>query len=44
MRTVIKISKRLDNIVQENLLTNRRIIRFNNSCEVIWQGSKRYAH
>ena len=44
MRTVIKISKRLDTIINNQLLNNRRIISFNNSTEAIWHGSKRYAH
>mgnify|MGYP007014079635 CR=1 FL=1 len=44
MRTLIKISKHLDSITQENLLSNRRILNFNNSKDVIWKGTKRYAH
>ncbi|WP_341215336.1 hypothetical protein [uncultured Wocania sp.] len=44
MRTLIKISKHLDSITQENLFTNQRILSFNNSNEVIWKGTKRYAH
>ncbi len=44
MRTLIKISKHLDSITQENLLTNKRIINFNNSDSIIWKGTKRYAH
>lgn len=28
MRTIIKISKHLDSITQENLLTNRRAFKF----------------
>ncbi|WP_255407683.1 hypothetical protein [Jejuia spongiicola] len=44
MRTLIKISKHLNSITQENLITNKRIINFNNSDTVIWKGTKRYAH
>ena len=44
MRTLIKISKHLNTITQENLLTNRRVLNFNNSNTNIWKGAKRYAH
>lgn len=44
MRTLIKISNKLDSIVQENINRNRRIISFNNNSGDIWRGVKRYAH
>ncbi|WP_445957414.1 hypothetical protein [Yeosuana sp.] len=44
MRTILKISKRLDTLTQENLLMNRRLINFNRMTDDIWKGTKRYAH
>lgn len=44
MRTLNKISKHLNALTQENTVANRRILNFNNSKEVIWKGTKRYAH
>jgi hypothetical protein len=44
MRTVIKTQNKLDQIVQNNLSSNGRVIYFNNSIGAIWKGAKRYAH
>ncbi|WP_298238230.1 hypothetical protein [uncultured Algibacter sp.] len=43
MRTVIKISKRLNSITQENLFPSKRILSLSTN-EAIWRGTKRYAH
>lgn len=44
MNTINKISRHFNNLTQENLFNNNRVINFNNSNNVIWKGSKRYAH
>jgi len=44
MKSIIKISRHLNNITHENLLTSRRIIDFRSSNPVTWKGTKRYAH
>ncbi|MDA9343658.1 hypothetical protein N9R06_01005 [Algibacter sp.] len=44
MKSIIKISRHLNNITQENLFTNKRIIDFNTSNTGLWKGTKRYAH
>ena len=44
MRTVIKISKHLENITNENLFNTRSILSFHSSNSIVWNGSKRFAH
>ncbi|WP_299554436.1 hypothetical protein [Seonamhaeicola sp.] len=44
MRTVIKISNHLNSITQEHFLPSRRYISFKSSNDIVWKGSKRYAH
>lgn len=44
MNTIIKISRHLNQITQENLLTSKRIIDFRSSNTGFWKGTKRYAH
>lgn len=44
MKSIIKISRHLENLTQENLLTNKRIIDFRTSTTGLWKGTKRYAH
>ena len=44
MRTLNKISKRINPLTTENFLVNRRVINFNTSDEGTWIGSKRFAH
>ncbi|WP_345274586.1 hypothetical protein [Flaviramulus aquimarinus] len=44
MKSIIKISRHLNSITQENLLTNKRIINFQSSNNCTWKGTKRYAH
>jgi len=44
MKTIIKISKRASGVVQEHLLSKRQIVSFCNSKNVIWKGTKRFAH
>lgn len=44
MKTINTITRRLDNITQENLNMCRRILCTNPSDISIWKGSKRYAH
>ncbi len=44
MRTVNKISKRINQLSTENFLVNRRVINFNTSVEGIWLSAKRFAH
>jgi len=44
MKLIIKISRHLNNIAEENLLASKRIIDFRSSSNCIWKGTKRYAH
>ena len=44
MKSIIRISRHLNNITKENLLTTKRIIDFRTSPSGIWKGTKRYAH
>ncbi len=44
MKRLIKITRQIDSVTKENLFSNRRIIHFNFSDDIIWKGSKRYAH
>ncbi|MFD0841949.1 hypothetical protein ACFQ1F_00265 [Flaviramulus multivorans] len=44
MKSIHKISRHLNNITQENLFANSRIIDFNTSNTCVWKGAKRYAH
>jgi hypothetical protein len=44
MRTVIKISKHLENITNENLFNARSILIFGSTESIVWKGSKRFAH
>ncbi|WP_262891371.1 hypothetical protein [Algibacter mikhailovii] len=44
MKTLIKISRHLNTITQENIFTPKRILDFRTSNIGIWKGSKRYAH
>lgn len=44
MNTLNIISKRLNNITQENLLNTKRVLPLNTSNTAIWKGTKRYAH
>ena len=44
MKSIIKISRHLNNITKENLLNSKRIIDFRASNSGIWEGTKRYAH
>ncbi|WP_262894916.1 hypothetical protein [Snuella sedimenti] len=44
MKTINRIYKHLDNITQGNDLFNRRTISFKSMSDVVWKGSKRYAH
>lgn len=44
MKPIIKISRHLNSITQENLFTNKRIVDFNTSNTGLWKGTKRYAH
>ncbi len=44
MKSIIKISKHLNSITQENLLASKRIIDFRTSDLGVWKGTKRYAH
>ncbi|WP_281261085.1 hypothetical protein [Algibacter marinivivus] len=44
MKSFTKISRRLRNITQENLLSSKRIIDFQASHTGVWKGTKRYAH
>jgi len=44
MKSIIKISRHLDTLTQENILISKRIIDFKTSYTGIWKGTKRYAH
>ena len=44
MQSLIKISRHLNSITQENLLASKRIIDFRSSNTGTWKGTKRYAH
>lgn len=44
MKSTTKISRYLNSITQENLVTNRVIPDLNNSHEDVWRRLKRYAH
>lgn len=44
MKSIIKISRHLNTITQENLLTTKRIIDFQTSNTGLWKGTRRYAH
>ncbi|WP_298342596.1 hypothetical protein [uncultured Algibacter sp.] len=44
MKSLTKISRRLDLITQQNLLSNKRIVDFNTSYSGIWKGTNRYTH
>ncbi|WP_298535415.1 hypothetical protein [uncultured Algibacter sp.] len=44
MKTIIKISRHLNLVTHENLLTPKRIIDFRFSNSGLWKGTKRYAH
>ncbi|WP_370476097.1 hypothetical protein [Tamlana flava] len=44
MKSIIKISRHLNNLTQEHLLASKRIIDFKSSNTSIWNGAKRYAH
>ena len=44
MKSIIKISRHLQTITQENLLASERIIDFRTSNIGLWKGTKRYAH
>ena len=44
MKTLVKLSKKTSGLVQEQVIINRHIIRFCNSNDSIWIGTKRFAH
>jgi len=44
MKKLIKLSKKVNGIVEEQTIVNRHILRFYNSDESIWKGTKRFAH
>jgi len=44
MKSIIKISRHLNTLTQENILITKRIIDFKSSYTGIWKGTKRYAH
>ena len=44
MKTLIKAYKHLDSVTHGNVLFNRRNISFKSMNDVVWKGSKRYAH
>ncbi|WP_298497754.1 hypothetical protein [uncultured Algibacter sp.] len=44
MKSILKISRHINNITEENLLNSKRIIDFRTSQHGVWKGSKRYVH
>mgnify|MGYP006902062641 FL=1 len=44
MKPLNTLSKRLENITNENLLTRGRILSFTHSNSTVWEGTKRYSH
>jgi hypothetical protein len=44
MNSINNISRRLNSLTQENLLTTNRVLDFHTSNNGIWKGSKRFAH
>ncbi|MFL1012789.1 hypothetical protein [Flavisericum labens] len=44
MKSITKISRRLNIITKENLYTSKRIIDFRLLSTTLWKGAKRYAH
>ena len=44
MKTLVKLSKKVNGIVEEQSLINRHIIRFCNANDTLWKGTKRFAH
>lgn len=44
MKNLVKLSKRVSGIVEEQAIMNRHILRFCNSEDTLWKGNKRFAH
>jgi len=44
MKTLIKLSKKANGIVEEQTIMNRHILRFCNANDSLWKGTKRFAH
>ena len=44
MKTLIKLSKHVSGIVEEQTIMNRHILRFSNADDTLWKGNKRFAH
>ncbi|MFV9551103.1 hypothetical protein [Algibacter sp. PT7-4] len=44
MKSIIKISRHINNVTRQNLLSNKRIIAFQVGHPELWKGTKRYAH
>ncbi len=43
MRTIIKLSKRINSLTEETISSNRRILNVSHH-DLLWRGVKRYAH
>jgi len=44
MKTLVKLSKKVSGIVEQQAVMNRHILRFCNSEDTLWKGTKRFAH
>ncbi len=44
MKTLVKLSKQVSGIVEEQSIMNRHILKFSNSDDTLWKGTKRFAH
>ena len=44
IKNLIKLSKQVSGIVEEQTIVNRHIIKFSNTQETLWKGNKKFAH
>ncbi len=44
MHTIIRISKKLEGLVQDRPLNRRPVVKFETTNSGLWLGTKRYAH